>query len=354
MQNKANTDFSERSLSPTQSRWLWTAFVLWQLLPFFLILIDMAGGPYRYKDPETRIEAVEPFHTIRGLLVVGSSAIMLSQMVLLTGKVVCDASQQVFWGLMTLPMPIWFYYVFPFVCYYFCLPSTHEEVLTFGGFYCHFEMDSYLTMPFISLSLVLITVRLFRFQITHTQRSPSRAPLFQFTMRELIIIMLLVPLLFPAIRDWFSEIKLPYNFENFFDRFFDTDEYMRRAGSGNGDIRAALWTFSSLFLLDWTCFLLKFSLIVVPLLYLRCNTPMWVWSVLLAGVAIGQLILDRVSIHHENLFSQSSIYHFPFWIFSPIQVLFIFVSWYLLRQLGYQFTRPPKVSPASATTSTSV
>ena len=205
--------------------------------------------------------------------------------------------------------------------------------------------------PLLSLIVVLTIARLFHWQIDREQYRSTQANSLQFTMRELIIVLLLAPILFPPLRIWLGQLQLPVSFDELADRTFGTQQYWGYKLSLKMDAPHPLWTFSGLFLLDWIYFILKCSLIVVPLLYLRRNTPKWVWSVLLVGVAIGQLILDRVSIHHEILFRWDD---FPFWIYSPIQVLFIFVSWYLLLQLGYQFTRPPKVSPAPATSSTSV
>ncbi|MGV3607282.1 MAG: hypothetical protein ACO1RA_12830 [Planctomycetaceae bacterium] len=353
MPNKANTDFSEWSLSPSQSRWLWTAFVFWQLLPFWLVVIDFAIGSPSYIDSSNDdSEHLNTLQYMRGLVLVGAVAIVFAQLFLLTGKVVCVRKHRVFWTLTAVYAAFWFYqgcsYLTPFR-----FPERYRaEEYAYQIFFRRIAEEPYLMMPLLSLIVVLTIARLFHWQIDREQYKSTQANSLQFTMRELIIVLLLAPILFPPLRIWLGQLRLPVSFDELADRTFGTRNY----GWYNVSFKSlvgpkSLWTFGRLFLFDWICFILKCSLIVVPLLYLRRNTPMWVWSVLLAGVAIGQLILDRVSIHHEILFQRDD---FPFWIFSPIQVLFIFVSWYLLLQLGYQFIRVPKPLPAPATSSTPV
>lgn len=355
MQNTANTEFSETSLNPSQSRWLWTAFVFWQLLPFWLVVIDFAIGPPSYIDSSN--DDSERFNTLqymRGQVLLGAVAIVFAQLFLLTGKVICARNHRVFWTLTAVYAAFWFYqgcsYLTPFR-----FPERYRaEEYAYQIFFRRIAEEPYLMMPLLSLIVVLTIARLFRWQIDREQCRSTQANSLQFTMRELIIVLLLAPILFPPLRIWLGQLQLPASFYELADRTFGMQQYWGYKLSLKMDAPHSLWTFSRLFLFDWIYFILKCSLIVVPLLYLRRSTPMWAWSVLLVGVAIGQLILDRVSIHHEILFSQSSIYHFPFWIFSPIQVLFIFVSWYLLLQLGYQFIRVPKPLPAPATSSTPV
>ncbi len=352
----STTDDSASLPTPQQTRWLWVAFVLWQLLPIWLILFDFAIGPPSYIDSANDdSEHFNTLHRIRGQLVFGAVAMVFAQLFLLTGKVICDRKHQVFWTLTATCAAFWFYQgCFYLVPYRFPERYRHEERACQYFFY-HIVEEPYLMMPLLSLIVVLIIARCYRWQINREQCRPTQANSLQFTMRELIVALLLAPILFPTLRTGLGQLQLPVSFDELADRTFGTQQYwgyndnFKRLYAPN-----SWWTFSRLFLFDWICFILKCSLIVVPLLYLRRNTPKWVWSVLLFGVAIGQLILDRPTIHHEFLFRPRIVGNFPFWIFSPIQVLFIFVSWYLLLRLGYQFTRLPKVSPAPATSSTSV
>lgn len=352
MQNTADTDFPERSLSPSQSRWLWTAFVLWQLLPIWLVLLDFNIGPHNYIDSSN--DDSKHFNTLqymRSQVLVGAVAMLFAQLFLLTGKVICTRKHRVFWTLTAICVAFWFYQGCSYLIPYRFFDRYRAEEYACKDFLYHIVEEPYLMMPLLSLIVVLTIARLFCWQIDREQCRPTQANSLQFNMKELIIVLLLAPILFPTLRTWLGQLHFPASFYELADRTFGMQQYWGYKLSLKMDAPHSLWTFSRLFLFDWIYFILKCSLIVVPLLYLRRNTPKWGWGVLLVGVAIGQLILDRVIIHHEFLFERD---YFPFWIFSSIQVLFIFVSWYLLLQLGYQFTRISKVSPAPATSSTSV
>lgn len=348
MQNEPQAESLDRQVSPARVRWLWIAFGLWQMLPIWLVLFDFAIGIPSYVDSA---HADKQFNTLqynRGMLVVGAVAIVFTQIFLLTGKILCETKHRVFSTLMTICAAVSFYQGCSYFIPYRFPERYREEESAYQHFFYQLMTEPYLMMPLLSLMVVLIIARLFRWQVVCEQRRPTPTNSFQFTMRELIVALLLAPILFPTLRIWLGQLQLPVSFDELVERTFGTRSYRQYNLAYPNGVDPNSWSFSSLFLIDWICFILKCSLIVVPLLYLRRKTPKWVWGVLVVGVAIGQLALDRVSIHHEFLFRLSPVDHFPFWIFSPIQVLFIFVSWYLLTQLGYQFTRLPKALPAES------
>ncbi|MGV3607284.1 MAG: hypothetical protein ACO1RA_12840 [Planctomycetaceae bacterium] len=329
--------------------------MLWQLLPFWLVVIDFAIGSPSYIDSsKDDSEHLNTLQYMRGLVLVGALAMVFAQLFLLTGKVICTRKHRVFWTLTAICVAFWFYQGCSYLISYRFFERFREEECAYQEFFRHIVQRPYLMRPLLSLIVVLTIARLFRWRIDREQCRPTQTNSLQFTMRELIIVLLLAPILFPTLRIGLGQLQLPTNFNELTDLTFGTRSYGFNNFAFLSSVDPNSWTFSSSFLFDWICFILKCSLIVVPLLYLRRNTPKWGWGVLLVGVAIGQLILDRVSIHHEILFQRGRLDYFPFWIYSPIQVLFIFVSWYLLLKLGYQFTRPPKVSPAPATSSTPV
>lgn len=347
MSTTSTTDDSASLPTPQQTRWLWIAFVLWQLLPIWLILFDFAIGPPSYIDSSNDdSEHFNSLQYIRGQLVFGAVAMVFAQLFLLTGKVICDRKHQVFWTLTATCAAFWFYQGCFYLVPYRFPERYRQEERACQYFFYHIVEEPYLMMPLLSLIVVLIIARCYRWQINREQCSPTPTNSFQFTMRELIIVLLLAPILFPTLRTGLGQLQLPVSFDELADRTFGTRYYSRYNLAYLNGIDPNSWTFSSLFLFDWICFILKCSLIVVPLLYLRRNTPKWAWGVLLFGIATGQLFLDHASIHHEFLFRPRIVGNFPFWIFSPVQVLFIFVSWNLLLRLGYRFTRLPKPLPA--------